>query len=616
MYQILYRGALVLSSILFISLVAVSEGRSLRVEPPFWWAGMEEPTLELMLHAERVADYEVRLDDRAGARLIKVEKADSPNYLFVTIDLKNISGNSALEFILKHTDAELSFEYAIKQRTAKSAARRGFDMRDSIYLITPDRFANGDTSNDSFEGMAEEGTDRTNGDARHGGDLKGIIDHIDYIEDLGFTQVWLNPVKENNEARTSYHGYAATDFYKIDPRYGSNADYAALSAALKARGMGLIMDVVPNHAGLNHWWTKDLPFQDWYTNGGHYEPNNHRRVTVRDPYAVEVDKLGFSDGWFWKTMPDLNQRNPHLARYLIQNFIWWIEYAGLSGLRVDTVSYPDPDFTTDWVSAVMREYPGFSIVGEEWSANPLIVSPWITKHGLPNMMDFPLHYALRQSFSASESQDIGALYEALYNDIVYPEPTRLVAFADNHDMDRVMTQYDGDVARVKLALAYLAAAPRIPQIYYGTEIGMQNDRAPDNHGVIRTDMPGGWAGDEKSVFTKKGLTETELELFRFVRSLMRWRKSSKAVHGGETRHYAPLHGSGHYVLTRRLGGCTVLLALNSGEQDLNLIDERYTQSFADHVAAWNVLERKELKRSDMVVKPMGHLIVEIGQCAD
>ncbi|RYF63976.1 MAG: alpha-amlyase, partial [Comamonadaceae bacterium] len=374
---------------------------------------------------------------------------------------------------------------------------------------------------------------------RHGGDIAGIRQHLDYIAGMGFTQLWPTPMLENNQPQYSYHGYAITDLYRTDPRMGSNEDFRALSREAKAKGVGIVMDVVLNHIGSKHWWMRDLPAKDWINHGGTFAPTNHRRTTIQDPHAAPADRAAFVEGWFVDAMPDLNQRNPHLARYLIQNTLWWIEYGGLSGIREDTFGYADTGFLSEWGKAVLDEYPGFAMVGEEWSNNPLVVAHWqrgkFNASGhvphMPSMMDFPVHLALRNALVQPEGPETGwvGLYEMLANDFVYPDPGALVVFAENHDTSRLLALLDGDLAAWKLGMAYLATVRGTPQFYYGSEVLLRGPKER-NDGQLRADMPGGWRDDVANAFTGSGLSAAQREAQDYTRALFHWRKRTPVLH--------------------------------------------------------------------------------------
>ncbi|WP_400076436.1 glycoside hydrolase family 13 protein [Winogradskyella sp. R77965] len=574
-----------------------------KVEPPNWWIGFKNPNLQLLVKHPNIGSAEVEIS-HFGVSLVKTNKADSPNYLFLDLEVSENAkaGKFNINFKLED-DSELIQTYELKERLKSSEDYVGFDSSDAIYLITPDRFVNGVTTNDTplgIEGqpkMLEQTTDRNDNYARHGGDIIGVTNHIDYIHDLGFTAVWPQPLLTNDMPQGSYHGYAITDLYEIDPRFGTLEEYKTFSAKLKEKDMKLVMDQVANHCGLEHWWMKDLPFKDWVNLQENFEKNkdnwnnsytinsNHRRTTNQDIYASEADRKGNSEGWFVAAMPDLNQRNPFMAKYIIQNSIWWIETAQLGGIRQDTYPYPDKDFMSDWAGAIMNEYPNFSIVGEEWSYNPLLIGYWQeganNKDGydsnLKSSMDFAMQQKVVDGIKEKESWDKGLvkIYEGLANDFHYASPKDIMVFEGNHDMSRIFTQMEGDITNTKMAMATYAIMPRIMQMYYGTEILMNDFAKPGDHGLIRTDFPGGWEGDTVNAFTGNGLTEDQKDMQSFIKKLFNYRKDSKAIHEGKTTHFAPFVGT--YFMYRTLGDETVVLILNKNEDiitiDLNYQDE-------------------------------------------
>ena len=561
-----------------------------RVEPPNWWIGFKDNSLQLLVKGEKISSYTPSLD-YPGVSIENVNDADSENYLFLDlrIDPSAKAGMLRIEFKAKGKKT-ISHDYELKARTKDSEQYMGFDSSDVIYLITPDRFANGDPGNDIVKGMREERIDRKDDYARHGGDIKGITDGLGYIHDMGFTAIWPCPLLTNDMASSSYHGYAITDLYQIDPRFGTLQEYRDLSEKGKEKGIKLIMDQVANHCGSEHWWMKDLPFKDWVNYQEDLEKeaktySNHRRTANQDIYASDSDKKRMNDGWFVSSMPDLNQRNPFMAKYLIQNSIWWIETAELGGIRQDTYPYPDKQFMSDWAGAIMREYPNFSIVGEEWSYNPLLVGYW--QRGAKNNdgyesnlrapMDFPMQKLTVEALNEEEAWNTGLvkIYEGLANDFHYASPKDLMVFPDNHDMDRIHTQLNKDPILTRMAVSYILCLPRIPQVYYGTEILMENSEKPGDHGLIRTDFPGGWEGDPVNAFTGEGLSEEQKAMQNFLRKLLNYRKSSRAIHEGETRHFAP--ESGIYVMFRSLGDETVTLILNKNEGPVELDLERFRE---------------------------------------
>ncbi len=564
-----------------------------RIEPANWWVGMRHHQVELMVHGEGVAALSPRLS-HPGLRIVGTETTDNPNYLFVTLDVAADARPGAVDIAFLRNDAVVAtHRWRLDARTP--APPRGFGNGDAIYLVTPDRFANGDPGNDSVAGL-REAANRKQPFGRHGGDIAGLRAHLDYIAGLGFTQLWPTPLLENDQPEQSYHGYAITDLYRIDPRLGSNDDYIALSREARARGIGLIMDVVLNHIGSEHWWMRDLPSRDWINHGGRFAPTNHRRTTIQDPHAAPGDRAAFTEGWFVESMPDLNQRNPHLARYLIQNTLWWIETAGLSGIREDTFGYADTQFLSDWAKAVMDEYPDFSMVGEEWSANPAVVAHW--QRGKANasghvpymtsMMDFPVHIALRDALlrPVTWEGDWTPLYEALANDFLYPDPDALVVFAENHDTARLLAHLDGDLGLWKLGMAFIATTRGVPQFYYGSEVLLRGPKER-NDGLLRADMPGGWAGDTANAFTGAGLLPAQREAQDFVRTLFNWRKRTPAVHAGTLTHYAPEDGV--YVYFRQAGDDVVMVALNRNAAAVSLPLARFAGSIGGRAGGTDVL---------------------------
>lgn len=571
-----------------------------RVEPMFWWAGMKNPNLQLMVHGENIADAKVELT-YPGVTLTSVTRVENPNYLFIDLKIAPEAqpGTFAISFLSKKKTVA-SYLYELKAREKGSALRQGFNPSDVIYLITPDRFANGNPDNDAMPGMKEL-PNRADKDGRHGGDLRGIINSLDYLNDLGFTAIWLNPVLENNMTRTSYHGYSTTDFYRVDPRYGSNDEYRELNDELDKRGMKLIMDMIFNHCGSEHWWMDDMPMPDWINNYPEHKITSHRRTVNQDPHASEIDKHEMADGWFVPTMPDLNQKNPFMATYLIQNSIWWIECVGLEGIRQDTWPYPDKDMMAEWTKQVLEEYPNFNIVGEEWSLNPAITSYWqLGKHNadgyqcyLPSLMDFPLQHAVSTGLKTEEGWNDGLiqLYEMLANDFLYPDADNLVVFPDNHDMSRFYTQVGEDADLLKLGLTYFLTTRGIPQIFYGTEVLMSNP-GTDDHGIIRSDFPGGWLGDAANAFTGKGLSAEQKDLQNYLKTIQNWRKEKKAIHTGTMKHFVPQDGM--YVYFRYNDKDTVMVVLNKNKESKNLATERFAEVMKGYQTGTDIISSNQI----------------------
>ncbi len=554
-----------------------------RVEPPFWWVGMKSSQLQLMVYGADISRYQVKSPGQQ-LTLSSVERADSPNYLFINlvIEADAKAGDYPIEFWVDG-QMQMTHHYSLKTRKKHSSQRQGFSPKDVIYLITPDRFANGDLSNDKVEGYIE-GVDRTNHDGRHGGDIKGVIKQLDYINDMGFTQIWLNPVLENAQPKVTYHGYSTTDYYKVDPRFGSNQLYQQLSQQAQNKGIGLIKDVILNHIGTEHWWLKDLPSKDWINHPDSYVETTHRREALHDPHGTQEDIEAFASGWFVPTMADLNQRNRFVSNYLIQNCIWWTEYADLSGLRVDTYSYSDKAFLSEFTRRLMQEYPNYNIVAEEWSVSPNIVAYWQrgnqTHDGyhsdLPSLMDFPLQDVLIKGLTEKETWADGLrrLYELVATDFVYSDPDNLVVFPDNHDMSRIYTQLNHDIELTKVAVGFFATVRGIPQYFYGTEILMDN-RGTGSHGVIRTDFPGGWRIDSRNAFSGQGLTNEQTDMQGFTQRLLNWRKTSKAIHEGKMTHYSPQNGIYVYFRHSDKHNDKVMIVINKDDQAKLLDTQRF-----------------------------------------
>lgn len=583
-----------------------------RIEPPHWWAGMHERALQLMLHGPGIAGARVALAPYPGVTLKGSHRADSANYLFIDLDIAPEARPGTLTLQL---DGQ-PLAYPLLARAPGSAERASFGPQDAIYLVVPDRFAQGGSGEQ--HGM-KEGVTRADPSGRHGGDLAGLRRHLDYIAGLGFTQVWPTPLVENDAPRYSYHGYAATDFYRIDPRFGGNADYLAFVADARARGLGVIQDIVLNHIGAGHWWMADPPARDWFNQWPEYTETTHARMTLQDPYAAPSDRQRFTDGWFTPNMPDLNQRRPELATYLTQMSLWWIETAGLSGIRTDTWSYSDRGFLAAWSARLLREYPRLNIVGEEWSPHPAVVAYWQQgKHNhdgyeshAPSMMDFPLHGALIAALTEGDSHDAGLtkLYEGLAHDFVYPAPQKLVLFDGNHDTPRLFSLLHEDAGLTKMALAYLATTRRIPQLFYGSELLMQSPTQRDD-GRVRADMPGGWPGDAANAFTGAGLTPAQRDMQDWVRRLFTWRKGATVIHGGALMQYAPV--AGVYVFFRYDAGRTVMVALNKNREAVELDLARFPERVAAGDAARDVMTGRGFTLTDKLPLPArGPLILEI-----
>lgn len=586
------------------------------VEPLNWWVGMQRPELQIMVHGDKVAELTPALA-YPGVKLVGVERTDNPNYLFLNLNIGKHTrpGELALQF-RRGKDVVATHRYRLEARRPHSAQRRSFDASDAIYLVMPDRFSSGTPAND-HAGMLEA-ADRAVPTMRHGGDLAGMRAQLDYIRELGFTMVWPTPLLENNQPSYSYHGYALTDYYKIDPRFGSNEEFRDYVAAANARGIGIIHDIVLNHIGTSHWWMKDLPARDWINHGTTFKPTNNQHTVAQDIHVAPEEKARFFDGWFVETMPDLNQRNKLVARYLIQNTIWWIEYANLSGIREDTYSYSDPAFLNEWNRAVVAEYPHMNVVGEEMDARPHMVAYWqkgvINRDGyrseLPTVMDFPLSDTAPEALTAPESSGRGLIriYEILAADYLYADPMKLLVFPDNHDRPRVLAQVDNNVDLAKTNLILMATTRGIPQVFYGTEVLIGSPKQRDD-GVLRADMPGGWAGDKVNAFTGEGLTAAQRDMQQLVRTLFNWRKTSSAVTKGKLTHYLPRDGA--YVYFRHDGKQTVMVVLNKNAGEARLDLGRFSGVIRDARSARNVLTGATVNlREPLTLPAMTSVVLE------
>jgi glycosidase len=605
--------------LLSLSFSSFSEEKTIQVEPMNWWVGMKNPNVQLLIKAENIKGAQVK-SVKAGLKVLKTHNADSPNYLFVDIKIDHLAkaGDYPL-LISKDGKTFANITYSLQKRVSGSKDRESFSSKDVIYLITPDRFANGDPSNDSDPTLTEKEIDRSKLYSRHGGDIQGIINRLDYIKKMGFTAIWNMPLLENNQQEQSYHGYSITNHYKIDSRFGSNDKFKELCAEANKRGIKIISDIVLNHIGSGHYWMKDLPFKNWLNNSTKFVSTNHRREAHQDPNRSMADSKGLVDGWFVPTMADLNQNNPFLAKYIIQNTIWWIEYAGLSGLRIDTYPYSEKRFSNDWNLAIAQEYPKMNRVGEEWSTNPIIPSYWqkgkINRDGfqseLPSVMDFPLQNAIYESLNEPETwnQGLTKLYAVLASDLVYANPNNLVIFLDNHDMSRFYTQVKEDKDLFKIGLSLISTLRGIPQIYYGTEINFANPKSTE-HGEIRKDFLGGWPTDEKDAVTGKKLDEQEKNTQEFLSKLLNWRKGNEAVTEGKLMHFAP--NNGIYTYFRYTDKSKVMVIVNKNANESQVDPQLYKEILPSNAKLKNVITGQISNLGNYIkVEPKSALIVEV-----
>jgi neopullulanase len=556
-------------ALLFISGLAFPQVNIDHIEPPFWWTGMKVNTVQLMIHGTNIGNTQAVTKTR-GVFVSKNNKAGN-NYLFVDLNVSNGAFAGKVKIYFRTgKDTVTSIDYELKNRVKGSAQRKSFTTADAIYLIMPDRFANGDPSNDDMPGMLEI-ADRSNPNGRHGGDIKGIKDHLDYLQKLGVTAIWSTPLLENNMPAYSYHGYAITDLYKIDPRFGTNDSYREMVEEAHTKKIKVIMDMVFNHYGTGHWWTKDLPQIDWVNVWPEFTRSNYRAPVLPDPNGSDYDKNKMEKGWFDTSMADFNQTNPFVANYLIQNSIWWIEFAGLDGIRQDTYPYSDKDFMVEWMKRLEKEYPDLNVVGEVWMNNPPQVAYFLDKSPnkdgfrshLTNVFDFPLMFAIQKAFNEDDGWDTGVsrLYDILSQDFVYSDPMKLVVFADNHDIERMFPTLKS-VENVKMALAFLCTTRGIPLFYYGTEALSDRGTLQGDPGK-RKDFPGGWDGDNINFFTNTNLSSEQSSVLDYMTRLLTWHKGNKVIQEGKLTHYIPENGV--YVYFRTLGKESVMVILNNSK---------------------------------------------------
>lgn len=552
-----------------------------RIEPAFWWTGMKNSELQILLYGNDIAKSTVKLN-YTGVRIKEVVQVDNPNYLFVYLEIQDNAQPGTMQIELTDGKKTIRQPFELKSRETRPGAM-GFSPADVMYLITPDRFANAVPENDNLDTVK---VNRQRPHSRHGGDLRGIINKLDYIDNLGFTTIWLNPVLENRMPGGSYHGYSITDFYKVDPRFGSNEEYCELIDKAHSKGMKVVMDMIFNHCGSAHWWMKDMPSADWLNNPDNFVQTTHYKWTLMDIHAPGSEKDILVNGWFSRGMPDLNQRNRHLATYLIQNSIWWIEYSRIDGIRQDTHPYADYDFMARWCKEVEDEYPDFNIVGEAWYPR-ITASAWWQRNSpnndnnsnLKTVMDFDLTFTAQNAFTDESSSREGSeaglfkLYEVIAQDYLFANPDNILTFLDNHDLGRFMTKDETDLKRYKQAIAFLLTTRGVPQIYYGTEILMVGGKS-EGDGSIRKDFPGGWPGDPVDAFTREGRTPLQNEAWDYLQKILQWRKTSTPVKEGKLIHYTP-DRTGCYVYARIKDEQTVLVMLNGTDSEQQLPMQRF-----------------------------------------
>ncbi|MEO5998848.1 MAG: glycoside hydrolase family 13 protein [Chitinophagaceae bacterium] len=578
-----------------------------RIDPTNWWVGMKNPNLQLLVYGPNAGMLSYTIDYR-GVKLLKTSKVENPNYAFLDLTIASSAKPGMLDIIGISGNQKIIRSYELKTRT-KELKGTGVSSADFIYLLMPDRFANGDTSNDKFTKMKDPTADTRNPYLRHGGDFKGITNHLDYLAELGVTALWLTPVIENDELlkqeapdrmQAGYHGYHFTDHYKIDPRFGGNDGYIRFSRDVHQGGMKLIQDAVYNHISDDHWMYKDLPAKDWLNNWPFYTNSSHKEEPLYDPHSAAIDRKLLLDGWFTPFLPDLNQRNPFLANYLIQHAIWSTEMFSLDAWRIDTYKYNDQAFMNRCNQALLKEYPNIHLFGESTASNPLALSYFVRsninfpfKSNLPGTLDFPLNYAINDALNQPFTWDGGVnkLYQTVGQDIVYADPMKLVTSLDNHDMDRFLSVIGEDFAKFKMGVTWLLTTRGIPSWYYGTEILMKNTKNPSD-AEVRRDFPGGFPGDKENKFTAQGRNEKENEAFEYTRKLANYRKNNQALHSGKLMQYVPQDGV--YVYFRYNAVKSVMVVTNTNDKESGVDTNRFGERMNGFTRALNVITNEEV----------------------
>ena len=551
-----------------------------KVHPLNWYIGMLNPNLQILIYGKNIAASQVSLKPYGGVTLQNVHKVESPNYLFVDLTIDKTTKAGVLQFVFSSKGEKVTKNYELKNRSAKP---QGLSPSDLVYLIMPDRFATGDTSNDRFLNLKDTVCNRQEHSMRHGGDLKGLTNHLNYLTELGVTALWLTPVLENNQpingsgGRTysSYHGYAFTDHYQVDPRFGGNDAYLLYTKAVHDKGLKVVQDAVYNHCGSEHWFFKDLPMRDWVNQWDTYTGSSHRNQTLLDPYSAPSEKKLMSDGWFVPSMPDLNQRNPYLATYLIQHAIWSTEYFGVDAWRIDTYMYCDLEFMNRCNQALMDEFPNIFMFGESWVGSVMNQAYFVrNRMDLPfksNQLggcDFQVMGAIKEALTSKSVWNEGGvnkLYQTLAQDFIYQDATKNVIFYENHDTDRFLNVVGDDLQKLKIATTWLLTLRGIPQMYYGTEIGMNKSRQRSD-GDVREDFIGGWAEDKVNKFTAAGRTERENDCFNYFKKLATFRKTSEALTTGQLMQFTPRNGI--YVYFRHSNNQKIMVISNANDKEM------------------------------------------------
>lgn len=618
MKKILISLALILSSMTMQAATKIDH-----IEPENWYVGMKNSSLQLMVYGKNIRDSRVSVD-YPGVKIDSLVRLDSPNYLFVYL---NLSGAKPGNMVLNIDGKKVN--YPLKARTMSGDKRIGFDNSDVLYMLMPDRFASGRNITKPMKGLNPYVVDRSKPSLRHGGDLEGVRQHLDYFNQLGVTALWFTPVLENNlpdmNSQSSYHGYATTNYYRVDPRFGTNKDYARLVAEAHAKGLKVVMDMIFNHCGYDHPWVKDMPSKDWFNTpewmkkgDSYYLQTSYKLTPVLDPYASKVDKRETVDGWFVRSMPDLNQKNPHVMTYLIQNSEWWIETVGIDGIRMDTYPYADRKAMSQWMKILNEEYPNFNTVGETWVTEPAYTAAWqkdskLSKVNsyLKTVMDFSFYDKI--NLAKHEETDawwkgLNRIYNSLCYDYLYENPSSVMAFIENHDTDRFL-ENGKDTLALKQALALLLTINRIPQLYYGTEV-LMNGTKEVTDGNVRCDFPGGFAGDKHNAFTAEGRTKAENAMFNWLSKLLKWRRNNMVITKGKQIQFIPYKGV--YVIARQWNDQTILTILNGTSQPVTLPLDRYAEVIGNHQEAKDVISGRKVKLgSELQLKARDTKVIEL-----
>ena len=584
-----------------------------RLEPTNWWTDMKQSEFQLLFYGEGIAAAEISVN-YPGVSISRKQLTDNPNYVFLYLNIAKETIPGILKFEIKKGKQKQIISYELKQRRNASAARKSFTEADAIYLLMPDRFANGNTTNDSIKAYVQ-GVNRNVLGARHGGDIEGIISKIPYLADLGITTLWTTPLFDNNDTNYSYHHYACSDYYKIDPRLGKNEDYARLSETCHTNGLKIIIDVVPNHCGSSHWWMKDMPSKDWLNDWDTYTSSNYRMTAWTDPHASESDKFRLTHGWFAPNMPDLNLQNPLLFDYLRQVYTFWIETANIDGMRVDTYPYNDLKTAARFLQSIKNEYPNMNVVGECWVKTPAEIAYYQSgnnnKDGfdskLTSVMDFCLKDVLSSSFNEVETWDGGLarFYAHFAQDFVYPNTNMIMNFVDNHDIDRYATSIKNDIQKYKMGLAMLITARGYPQIYYGTEIMM--DGIPGNYEGHRFDFPGGWSTDKHNAFTVEGRTKSENDVFDYLKCLLNYRKSNPVLQNGLMKQFIPENGI--YVFFRYNNDKTIMIVANNKLQN-NVIElKRFSEMLKGKTSGTEITSGEKFSLQNSIQIPAKSVLI-------